>query len=229
MKAFIVLTGLLVTAVLPLYAQNWTPQDSLQLRRFLEQKGEVELNPEALHALGVEVPEASLQPFTEKSWLDFNTELPLSPEEKPKKVVLTLHPYAPHTPYDWDPIHQRKIKIDKNTWRGAFYDLKTRKYPSNWAKNPLDAGPRNSWEQIEASGLRYVVMERAHNRATGGWRPVAGGGNGGGQSGGGASVGGLDLMTPFTRDFWNFRGRKARKRTLEVLRAYGDSVLMKPK
>jgi hypothetical protein len=31
-------------------------------------------------------------------------------------------------------------------------------------------------------------------------------------------------MTPFTREFWNFKGRKRRARTLEVLKAYGDSI-----
>ena len=31
-------------------------------------------------------------------------------------------------------------------------------------------------------------------------------------------------MTPFTREFWNFKGRRRRARTLEVLKAYGDST-----
>ena len=85
--------------------------------------------------------------------------------------------------------------------------------PTNWAKHPFDAGPRETVEQIEATGLRYRVTERANNMAVGGWQ----GANGGG-------ISGLDLMTPFTREFWNFKGCKRRARTLEVLKAYGDSI-----
>lgn len=85
--------------------------------------------------------------------------------------------------------------------------------PTNWAKHPFDAGPRETVEQIEATGLRYRVTERANNMAVGGWQGASGGG-----------ISGLDLMTPFTREFWNFKGRKRRARTLEVLKAYGDSI-----
>lgn len=31
-------------------------------------------------------------------------------------------------------------------------------------------------------------------------------------------------MAPFTKDFWNIKGRKRRARTLEVLKTYGDSI-----
>lgn len=137
--------------------------------------------------------------------------MPKAPE---KKVVLTLRPYTANTKYNWDPIYQKKIKVDKDTWRGdEFYALKILMIPTNWAKHPFDAGPRETVEQIEATGLRYRVTERANNMAVGGWQ----GANGGG-------ISGLDLMTPFTREFWNFKGRKRRARTLEVLKAYGDSI-----
>ena len=33
-----------------------------------------------------------------------------------------------------------------------------------------------------------------------------------------------DFMAPFTKEFWNVKGRKRRARTLEVLKAYGDSI-----
>ena len=45
-------------------------------------------------------------------------------------------------------------------------------------------------EQIEATGLRYRVTERANNMAVGGWQGTSGGG-----------ISGLDLMAPFTREF----------------------------
>lgn len=104
--------------------------------------------------------------------------------------------------------------MNKDTWRGdEFYLLKILKIPTNWAKTPLDAGPRETLAQIEATGLRYRVTERANGMAVGSW-----------QGTGGSGISGLDLMTPLTRDFWNFKGRKRHARTLEVLRAYGDSI-----
>lgn len=187
--------GLLCAVAFPCYAQNWTPQDSLRLNRLLKGEGEVKLNPEVLQEL------------------EMNNSLgtPKAPE---KKVVLTLRPYTANTKYNWDPIYQKKIKVDKDTWRGdEFYALKILMIPTNWAKHPFDAGPRETVEQIEATGLRYRVTERANNMAVGGWQGASGGG-----------ISGLDLMTPFTREFWNFKGRKRRARTLEVLKAYGDSI-----
>lgn len=225
MKSLRMLSGLLFTISYPLYAQNWTSQDSLRLHQMLQGEGPLELNPEALRDLGVGDFSADPLSCHENSWLGFRNDLPTLPKEEKKKVILTLHPYTPNTRYDWDPVLQRKINIDKNTWRGAFYDLKTRKYPSNWARNPLDAGDRSSLEKIEATGLRYVIMERAGNRAVGEWRYVGGGGSGM-SAGSSTGIYGLDLMTPFTRDFWNFKGRKRRKRTLEVLRTYAVDTLL---
>ncbi len=71
------------------------------------------------------------------------------------------------------------------------------------------------WSRLKQPVLRYRVTERANNMAVGGWQGASGGG-----------ISGLDLMTPFTREFWNFKGRKRRARTLEVLKAYGDSITL---
>ena len=84
---------------------------------------------------------------------------------------------------------------------------------SDWAKTPFEKGIRKSMDEIEATGMRYRVTERANNMAVGSWQ---------GASGGLGFVG--DFMTPFTKEFWNVKGRKRRARTLEVLRAYGDST-----
>ncbi len=210
MKFLWALFGLLFTVAPPSYAQDWTLQDSLTLNRLLQKEGKIELNPEALRELGVDAFLDNPVSTHEKSWLGFRADLPALPEQVKKDVVLTLHPYTPNTPYNWDPVLQKKIKIDKNTWKGAFYDLKSRIYPSDWAKHPLDAGCRNSLEKIEATGMRYVIMERVNNTAVGGWKSV----------GSGTAIQGLDLMAPFTKEFWNFKGRKRKKRTLEVLRTY---------
>lgn len=197
----------------PLYAQEWTPQDSLHLRRFLSGEGEVRLNPDVLKEIGIDSPLGSPKEDMNKSWLEFDSSLPVMPQMPEKKVVLTLRPYTANTKYNWDPVYQKKITVNKNTWRSSpFYELTKLKIYTNWAKRPLDAGPRESVEQIEATGLRYMVTERANNMAVGSCRGVGGGGISG------------DFMAPFTKDFWNIKGRKRRARTLEVLKTYGDSI-----
>ncbi len=213
MKYFILFLGLLFVVAFPLYAQEWTPQDSLHLRRFLSGEGEVRLNPDVLKEIGIDSPLGSPKEDMNKSWLEFDSSLPVMPQMPEKKVVLTLRPYTANTKYNWDPVYQKKITVNKNTWRSSpFYELTKLKIYTNWAKRPLDAGPRESVEQIEATGLRYMVTERANNMAVGGWRGVGGGGISG------------DFMAPFTKDFWNIKGRKRRARTLEVLKTYGDSI-----
>jgi hypothetical protein len=212
-KYFILFLGLLFVVAFPLYAQEWTPQDSLHLRRFLSGEGEVRLNPDVLKEIGIDSPLGSPKEDMNKSWLEFDSSLPVMPQMPEKKVVLTLRPYTANTKYNWDPVYQKKITVNKNTWRSSpFYELTKLKIYTNWAKRPLDAGPRESVEQIEATGLRYMVTERANNMAVGSWRGVGGGGISG------------DFMTPFTKDFWNIKGRKRRARTLEVLKTYGDSI-----
>ena len=213
MKYFILFLGLLFVVAFPLYAQEWTPQDSLHLRRFLSGEGEVRLNPDVLKEIGIDSPLGSPKEDMNKSWLEFDSSLPVMPQMPEKKVVLTLRPYTANTKYNWDPVYQKKITVNKNTWRSSpFYELTKLKIYTNWAKRPLDAGPRESVAQIEATGLRYMVTERANNMAVGGWRGVGGGGISG------------DFMAPFTKDFWNIKGRKRRARTLEVLKTYGDSI-----
>ena len=213
MKYFILFLGLLFVVAFPLYAQEWTPQDSLHLRRFLSGEGEVRLNPDVLKEIGIDSPLGSPKEDMNKSWLEFDSSLPVMPQMPEKKVVLTLRPYTANTKYNWDPVYQKKITVNKNTWRSSpFYELTKLKIYTNWAKRPLDAGPRESVEQIEATGLRYMVTERANNMAVGGWRGVGSGGISG------------DFMAPFTKDFWNIKGRKRRARTLEVLKTYGDSI-----
>ena len=211
MRRYYTIIGLLLVVVLPVCAQNWTPQDSLRLRRLLDGEGEIKLNPEVLKEMGVQEPLGKQQMSLERQWLDFNTTLPNTPK---KKVILTLRPYTANTKYNWDPVYQKKIKIDKNTWRGdPFYELKMLRIYSDWAKTPLEKGIRKSIDEIEATGLRYRVTERANNMAVGSWQGASGGS---GFSG--------DFMTPFTKESWNVKGRKRRARTLEVLRAYGDST-----
>ena len=98
---------------LPCCAQEWTASDSLRLQRWLEQEGEVQLNPlpELDSSAGHQLMNA------DKPWLDFDASLPRLEQEHKPKVRLTLRPYTTTTRYDYDPVYQRKIKVDKNTWR----------------------------------------------------------------------------------------------------------------
>lgn len=57
-----------------------------------------------------------------------------------------------------------------------------------------------------------MVTERANNMAVGSWRGTGSSGFTG------------DFMRPFTKEFWNRKAARRRARTLEVLKAYGDSV-----
>lgn len=150
-----------------------------------------------------------------KPWLEVDETLPAIQGIRPRKVKLTLFPYTANTPYNWDPIRQRKIDIDKNTWRNdPFYELKTMRVYSNWAKSPLDAGPRETREQIEATGLRYRAAGRVANQTVFQWQAVS-------------RPSGYSLMPE--QGALNWKARKRRARTLEVLQAYADSTRIEPK
>lgn len=217
MKQLLCFLGLLGGAFCPLCAQQWTPKDSLSLQRMLGGEDEIRLNPEVLKELELPALPGSPKAADEKPWLQFDNSLPQLPRVHKKKVKLTLYPYTPNTPYNWDPIKGERIKVDENTWRGdSFYKLKSLHIYTNWARRPSDAGPRESVEQIEATGLRYVPQVRSGSAP----------GSSVWQSTGGSGPSGIDLMTPFTKDFWNRKGRKRRLRTLEVLKSYGDSLTL---
>lgn len=208
MKRTICLLGVLWIVASSFYAQNWTSQDSIRLQNLLRQEGELELNRDALKILEKNVFGSEPKIENRKPWMEFDESLPFVPsKEEKKKVRLTLRPYTPTTKYNWDPVYQCKIDIDKPK-------MKVDLIYSNWAKSPLDAGPRESIEQIEATGLRYRFTERVNNVTVGSWQGAAAGGG----------VSGLDLMYVFTKDFWNRKAVKRRARTREVLRSYGDSI-----
>lgn len=214
MRHFTLTVGLLFVVALPFYAQNWTSEDSLKLNRVLKGDVELKINTNALKELEIHSGFGNQNMSSEKKWLDFDNTLPSVPGVPEKKIVLTLHPYTANTRYNWDPVYQKKIKVGKDTWRDEpFYALYKSNIPSNWAKKPFDPGIRKSVEEIEATGLRYTSYLDGATMING-WRPAGGGGG----------IGGLDLMSIFTKDFWDVKGRKRRARTLEILKAYGDST-----
>lgn len=177
---------MLCPATLLVHAQVWTKQDSLRLKKLLESDQELYLNKKAIRQIdfgsGVGTPRMS----EEKNWMLPDESLP---EALPKpKPILTLMPYTANTPYNWDPIARKKIKVDKNTWRSV---------------NPVVENIRKSLAEVRTGNVRL--------------------GHSGVYLNGGA-IGGLDLMTVFTKNFWDKSGRERRERTLEVLRTYGDST-----
>ena len=137
-----------------------------------------------------------------------------------KKVVLTLRPYTANTKYNWDPIYQKKIRVDADTWRGDPFVELYQTVPSNWAKNVYDKGIRSSYEEIRSSGLRHNLFgERANGMMVSTQSMVHTSAMKLGKSGvtvNGGTIGGLDLMTIFTKDFWDKKGRNRRSRTLEA-------------
>ncbi len=191
-----------------LHAQ-WERKDSLRLQELLRREGEIRLNPEAVKEMDMKQFTA---PVTERRnpVLEFDLTLPeVLPERK--KIVLTLSPYKPNTRFNYDPVEQKKIKVGKNTWKGEQQSAMVLELIyANWAKKPFDPQYRESVEQIEATGLRYNILA---NGGQGEWQKTG-------------KPTGYDFMTPFTKDFWDKKGRQRRARTLEVLRHYGDSTTL---
>lgn len=196
------------------HSQGWTKKDSLNLSRMLNGDGEIKLNPEALKQIDfgsdvIGTPRMS----TEKNWMLPDESLPaVLPNTLPleKRQMLSLHPYKPNTPFDWDPVYRKKIKVGKDTWRGdPFYAMKTFRGYTNTSEAPLRVIVRTqpSLTEIEAMSLQY--------------KPLFGQSNGAMP---GVAIGGFDFMYVFTKDFWDKKGRERRARTLEVLKAYGDSA-----
>ena len=205
---------------------QWTAKDSLNLQRILNGQEDIKLNMDAVKQIDFNSLPGAPKMSKEKPGLKLDETLPQVLDRK--KIVLTLRPYTANTKYNWDPIYQKKIQVDADTWRGdpfvEFYET----VPSNWAKNVYDKGIRSSYEEIRSRGLRHNLFgERANGRMVTTQSMVHTSAMKLGKSGvtvSGGTIGGLDLMTIFTKDFWDKKGRERRARTLEVLKAYGDST-----
>ena len=218
-KRLITAMTLCLTALL-VHAQEWTKEDSLRLRKLLDSDQELNLNQDAVRQIDFGSAVGTPRMSVEKKWMLPDESLP---EALPKpKVVLSL------MPYNCDPIYQKKIKIDKNTWRGdPFYEIRHQRSYSNWARNPMAKGMRKSLDEIQASGVRFrQLSERANGMMVNSVvmdSPIPLFGGSGVYINGG-TIGGLDLMAVFTKNFWDKKGKERRERTLEVLRTYGDST-----
>lgn len=204
---------LCVSFVSLLVHAQWSRKDSLDLRRMLNTDGEIQLNPKVVKEIDFGKFAGEQVTADDKPALQFDATLPSVFPEK-KELRLSLRPYTANTKYNYDPIYQKNIKIKEDTWKnGNGFSLKIMLIPSNWAKTPFDPGIRRSIDEIEATGIRYnPLANRANNVAVGSWGPAGGSGISG------------DFMAPFTKEFWDKKGRKRRARTLELLQNYGDSI-----
>ena len=126
-RLFISAVSLLLTGVC--YAQ-WSAQDSLKLQKLLEGSEELKLNPKAVKQIDFGGAVGTPRMSEEKRWMLPDESLP---EALPKpKVVLSLMPYKANTRYNWDPVYQKKIRVNKNTWRGdSFYELCRQRFYTN--------------------------------------------------------------------------------------------------
>ena len=110
-KRLITAMTLCLTALL-VHAQEWTKEDSLRLRKLLDSDQELNLNQDAVRQIDFGSAVGTPRMSVEKKWMLPDESLP---EALPKpKVVLSLMPYKANTPYNWDPVFQKKIRMDKN-------------------------------------------------------------------------------------------------------------------
>lgn len=223
MRKYYLLSAVMLLLTGVSYAQH-TVSDSLKVKRLLEDTREVKLNPEAAKMIDFGSGAGSPRVSGEKNWMLPDETLP---QALPKpKVVLSLMPYKANTAYNWDPVYQKKIRVDKDTWRGdPFYVLRRQRSYTNSDSKEQDVAMDMRWqggartqlfgERANGSMVSTMTTGKALPLYTKGSTKVTiSGGN----------IGGLDLMAVFTKNFWDKAGRRQRERTLEVLRAYGDST-----
>ncbi|MCK9159478.1 MAG: DUF4858 domain-containing protein [Bacteroidaceae bacterium] len=215
---------LMVTSLSVSANAQWTVKDSLNIQRIMKSGEELKLNEKVIKQIDFGGMVGNPGIFREKRTNLFDETLPSA---LPKaKVVLTLSPYKMSTRYDWDPVYQKKILIDKHTWQE---NISGPLIPSNWAKTPMEGGVRKSYEEIRTSGVNFSILsERANGVYVNSvvMNPSCGIRIGKSVYISGSTIGGMDLMAIFEKKFWDRRGANTRERTLEVLKSYGDSTIV---
>lgn len=170
-----------------LHAQQWTKQDSLKLRKLLDGDGELMLNPDAVNSIRFESsPLGKPMISTDSPVLKFNEELPELPFDRNElRKVLTLRPYSAFTKRSEDPIYD-KMRAERGreiTMRVTSVKI----YDSFRLGNATVNG-------ILGRKPNAVRPEKGFNYA-------------------GAAIGGLDLMAPFTKKFWQRKVKATSWRT----------------
>ena len=160
-----------------LYAQEWTKQDSLHLRKMLNGEEEIILNNDAVNSIRLEslpqLPGSQLKMDNTSPSLRFIETIDI-PELPKKKLYLTLRPYSAFTKYNEDPIYGNAPQgsiMRRGVGMSMNFDYERR---SVRVGSTALGGVLNQ---------RLTRPEKAFQTA-------------------GASIGGLDLMAPFTKKFW---------------------------
>ena len=183
--------GIFLTFLLLLVAQQVQGQGIDTLR--VQSREVPDALPKAREALTA--PNIQLRMQVDKPWLEANDSMPSifgKHEAAPasKQARYTLHPYNTTTPYDWDPVYNRKIAIHADTWRGTYWrmlgvsDVKGMTN-SGHIKLPTDDEPLIRFENGMLVG-DYATL----------------------------------LTQYFTREFWRFQHKRNQKKTKEVLQQY---------
>lgn len=162
---------------LSLHAQEWTKKDSLRLHQLLESEDEIILNTDAVNSIRLEsrspLPGNQLKMDATSPSLRFVEELKL-PELPQKRIYLTLRPYSAFTRYNEDPVY------------GTSGQGSIMRRVNNMA---MDYRYAHTSVRVGTSNLGAVFNQR-NTRPENAFKTA------------GASIGGLDLMAPFTKKFW---------------------------
>lgn len=192
-------------------AQTFQHKDSMNIR-MLNREGEIKLNKRLIEQ--IDFGTFINDPISvSKNHLDVDETLPfhISDSIQNRGAVLLRRPFTIYNILAMGKASSGQIFTYAAENPFFKYNANTT-IPSNWAKSPLDPGIRRSVVEIEATGLRYEIFsDHLHGTHGSGWVRQSG-------------PSGVDLLTVFTKDFWDFKGKKNRTRTKEVLDAYGDSI-----
>jgi len=153
----------------------------------------------------VELPQSQGQVSTEaiqprmsedKPWLQADDSMPsiFKKGDTPVKKSnhYTLHPYNTTTPFNWDPVYKRSIAINKDTWRGRFWQAARSSDVANMGISGFVRYPASDRDKIHFEN-GVLVGDYA-----------------------------TLLTQYFTSEFWRFRAKKNQKTTLQLLKDYNS-------
>jgi len=146
-----------------------------------------------------QVSTEALQPrmSNDKPWMKEDDSMPSIFEKgecapSKKSDHYTLHPYNTTTPFNWDPVYKRSIAINKDTWRGRFWQAARSTDVANMGVSGYIKFPASNPDKIHFENGALV--------------------------GDYATL----LTQYFTSEFWRFRAKKNRESTLQLLKKYNS-------
>lgn len=183
---------------------QWSKTDSLQLDRLLQSNEELKLNKKVIRQIDFGSFLGTPEIVDEKPALDWNVTLPVKRTER-ERGYIPLKAYTANTPFNYDPVLKKKIKVGPNTWKRVR--VYNKRYDIN---NMISAVEKTNKYEIKLDD-KYIPVSFVKGVQV--YTHINGGG-----------IGGLDFNAIFTREFWDKSIGERRRRTLEVLKQYGDST-----